>query len=237
MPSGVYTVVGSELRANNVAIATFTGGNGRTPLVISFTTNMARIQAALGLIGFSSTSDAPLNTPRTISVQLTDAANGSSTLLNRSVDFLPVNDVPTLELNLPGAINYTRNTVAIVVAPTAAFVDADLGNYLGGMVAFRALDGNSFNRIELSGSYSINGSNEVLFNGNVIGNATSNGVGANALSISFNATSTPAIVQGLIRSVTFRTVGATSALTSTIRFVATDQSGNSAVREATVNVL
>ncbi len=47
VPSGVYSVVGSELRANGVAIGTFTGGNGLTPFVISFSTNMARIQAAL----------------------------------------------------------------------------------------------------------------------------------------------------------------------------------------------
>ncbi len=45
VPSGVYTVVGAELRANGVAIATFSGGTGTTPLVLSFTTNMARIQA------------------------------------------------------------------------------------------------------------------------------------------------------------------------------------------------
>ncbi len=66
VPSGVYTVVGSELRANNVAIATFTGGNGTTPFVVQFTTNMARIQAAIGLIGYTNSSDNPSTTSRVL---------------------------------------------------------------------------------------------------------------------------------------------------------------------------
>ncbi len=89
VPGGVYSVVGTELRANGVAIATFTGGTGTTPLVLSFTTNMARIQAAIGLIGFSSSSDTPSVTSRVLTVRLTDATGASSTIQNRTVGFRP----------------------------------------------------------------------------------------------------------------------------------------------------
>ncbi len=100
VPAGVYSVVGSELRANNVAIGTFTGGTGTTPLVITFNTTMARIQAAIGLIGFSSTSDAPSTTPRILSVVLRDAANGSSVAALRTVGISAVNDVPVVTAQL-----------------------------------------------------------------------------------------------------------------------------------------
>ncbi len=59
LPSGVYTVVGNELRANGVAIATIAGGVGTTPLVITFNSNMARVQAVLNLIRFFSVSESP----------------------------------------------------------------------------------------------------------------------------------------------------------------------------------
>ncbi len=59
---------------------------------------MARIQAALGLIGFSSTSNAPSTTPRVLSVVLTDAASGASVVRTRTVGVTAVNDVPVVTL-------------------------------------------------------------------------------------------------------------------------------------------
>ncbi len=239
VPSGVYSVVGSELRANGVAIGTFTGGTGTTPLVISFTTNMARIQAAIGLLGFSSTSDAISTTSRVISVQLTDAAGGASVVQNRTVGITAVNDAPVLNLNVASPINYTRNAAATILAAGASFIDADQGSFLAGTITIQANSSdNSLNRIELGGSYSIDGTNQVLFNSTVIGTATSNGVGANALTITFNASSTPAIVQGLVQAITYRTVGATSAFTTTVSFTILDPVGaTSGLKSVTVNVL
>ncbi len=114
VPSGVYSVVGNELRANGVKIATWTGGNGTTPLVLSFTANMARIQAAIGLIGFSSSSDALSTTPRVLSVRLTDASNANSVVRNRTVSVVSVNDAPVI--NLPSApITYTENGPSLLL--------------------------------------------------------------------------------------------------------------------------
>ncbi len=55
---------------------------------------MARIQAALSLISFASSSDNPLTTPRVISVQLTDSVGGASVTKVRTVGIVSVNDVP-----------------------------------------------------------------------------------------------------------------------------------------------
>ncbi len=127
VPSGVYSVVGTELRANGVAIATFTGGTGTTPLVLSFTANMARIQAALGLIGFSSTSNAPSTTPRVLSVVLTDAASGASVVRTRTVGVTAVNDVPVV--TLPSTtIAYAENAAPLLVFTGATAVDPDLAS-------------------------------------------------------------------------------------------------------------
>ncbi len=219
-------MVGSELRANGVAIGTFTGGNGLTPFVISFSTNMARIQAALGLIGFSSTSNAPLTTSRVISVRLTDAASGASAVQNRTVGVIATNDAPVLSMNNTARVDYLQNSAAMVIVPNATFTDVDQGNYLGGSISVQV---NSIdlpvNRIELSGNYSVNGTNQVLFNGTVIGTVTSDGVGGNLLTIDFNANATPVIVQGLIRSLTYRTVGATTGFPATFAVMVLDPAG------------
>ncbi len=125
VPSGVYTVVGNELRANNVKIATIAGGAGTTPLVLTFTSNMARVQAAMGLIGFSSISDAPSTTPRVISVGLTDAASQSSILRLRTVSVTAVNDAPQVTLPTT-AITYIENAPSLLVFSGATAIDADL---------------------------------------------------------------------------------------------------------------
>ncbi len=125
VPSGVYSVVGTELRANGVAIATFTGGTGTTPLILSFTSNMARVQAAIGLLGFSSTSQTPSTTPRVLTIRLTDAASTNSALLNRTVSVTSVNDVPIVTLPTT-AISYTENAGPLLLFTGATATDADL---------------------------------------------------------------------------------------------------------------
>ncbi len=197
LPAGVYSIAGSELRANGVAIGSFTGGVGTTPLVISFTTSMSRIQAVLGLIGFSSTSDAPSTTPRVITVRLTDAAGGVSAIQSRTVAVTSVNDVPVLNLNVPNAVSYTRNSPSVVIAGSATVTDADQGSFAGGTITIQATSNNdSSNRIELGSAYSVNGVNQVIFNGAVIGTLSGNGVGPNALRITFSTGATTAVVQG-----------------------------------------
>ncbi len=115
-----------------------------------------------------------------------------------------------------------------IAGSTASFADADHGNFNGGVITIQANSTNSaFNRIELSGSYSINGSNQVLFNGTVIGSVSSNGVGASPLTVTFNTNSTPILVRGFIQSLTFRTNGATSAYAVTVDVSVLDPLGAS----------
>ncbi len=86
---------------------------------------MARIQAAIGLIGFSSSSDALSTTPRVLSVRLTDASNANSLVRNRTVSVVSVNDAPVI--NLPSApITYTENGPSLLLFSGATAVDPDL---------------------------------------------------------------------------------------------------------------
>ncbi len=161
VPSGVYSVVGSELRANGVAIATFTGGAGTTPLVLSFTTNMARIQATLGLIGFSSTSETPSTTPRVLSVVLKDVVNGSSVAKTRTVGVTSVNDVPVVTLPTT-AIAYVENAGPLLVFTGATAIDADLAASTASTATLTITNtnGESTDRLSIvpSGVYSVVGS-------------------------------------------------------------------------------
>ncbi len=88
---------------------------------------MARIQAVLGLIGFSSTSNNPSTTPRILSVQLKDAANGSSVAVTRTVGLKAVNDAPVIG-GLSSPLTYNRNTTAIAIAPNGLVTDSDSPN-------------------------------------------------------------------------------------------------------------
>ncbi len=189
VPGGVYTVVGSQLRANGVVIATIAGGVGTTPLVLSFTTNMARIQAAIGLIGFSSTSDGPSTSPRVLSVVLTDAGNGASLSQTRTVGVTVTNDPPVITLPTT-AIAYVENATPLKVFEGATASDPDLSSSSTTNATLTVTNTNaqSTDRLAIvpSGVYSVVGS-ELRANGVVIGTFTG-GVGSTPLVVSFTTT-------------------------------------------------
>ncbi len=152
----------SEIFANGVSIATYAGGNGSTPLFISFTTNMARVQAFLGLVGFSNTSEAPLTTPRVLSVQIADATGAPSATRCANGYRDSDNDVPVLTLPT-SSILYTENDPSLSVFTDATAVDPDLSDSArdDGVLTVTNTNGESTDRLVVkpSGVYSIVGTN------------------------------------------------------------------------------
>jgi hypothetical protein len=70
----------------------------------------------------------------------------------------------------------------------------------------------------------------------MIGTRTNSGIGTSELKVKFNASATKAVVQSLVRSITYRNLGG-SAGQRTIEFTVSDGDGGlSAVRTKTVNV-
>ncbi len=202
VPSGIYTVVGTDVRASGVTIGTFTGGLGTTPLVITFNTNMSNIQSVLGFIGFSSTSEAPSTTPRVLSVQLKDAANSTSVLRNRTVGVTSVNDLPVVTLPTT-AISYTENAGPLVVFADTTVVDPDLltTSVTTAVLTITNTNGEATDRLSIvpAGVYTVVGS-ELRANNVAIGTFTG-GTGTTPLVITFNTTM--ARIQAAIKLIGF----------------------------------
>ncbi len=237
VPSGVYSVVGTELRANGVAIATFTGGTGTTPLVLSFTTNMARIQAALGLIGFSSTSDAPSTTLRVLSVVLKDAANGLSVAKTRTVGVTSVNDVPVVTLPST-AIAYVENAGPLLVFTGATAIDADLAASTSTTATLTITNTNAESTDRLSivpgGVYSVVGTS-LRANGVAIATFTG-GTGTTPLVLSF--TTNMARIQATLGLIGFSSTSETPSTTPRVLSVVLKDAvnGSSVAKTRTVGV-
>ena len=107
----------------------------------------------------------------------------------------------------------------------------------GGKLTVEAISGSeASNRLLIGGPFTLQG-NQVVRSGVVIGVRTSNGEGLNNLEITFNANASTAIVQQLLRSLHFRTVGVASTLQRRLAFTLEDGQGrmsNTPVK--TVNV-
>lgn len=151
------------------------------------------------------------------------------------------NLAPTITLP-GGAVNYTENDAATVLDAAATCTDGDSADFDTGTltVDFQA-GGTADDRLEIrnqgtaAGQIGVSGSN-VSFGGTTIGTFTG-GTGVTALAITFNASSSPAACQALLRNLTFRNVSdAPATAARTVRFVATDgDGGTSTAITTTVN--
>lgn len=170
---------------------------------------------------------------------VTDNQGGSRSLSTAVEDaaftILPVNDAPVLALS--GNIGYKLNASRIVLAPYATVADVDSTDFSGGTLRVSIAAGmDASNRLEVSGAFTIS-KGKLIYSKHVIGTVTSNGMGTNALSITFNYRATPLIVQELVRSLTFRTWQSSLAVNRSIYFQLTDGDGGaSATQTKTVAI-
>ena len=88
VPTSLITVSGSNVLFSGTVIGSFTGGTAKTPLVFTFNnqTSAGRIQLVLRAIGFAHSSENPITTARSISVEATDGVGGKSTLQSKLVN-------------------------------------------------------------------------------------------------------------------------------------------------------
>ena len=147
----------------------------------------------------------------------------------------PVNDKPALS-GISGNVNYVRNTTAIVLAPFGKVADVDSANFAGGRLRVRIDSADASNRLAVGGAFKFDGSNNVLLDGVVIGSRVSNGFGTRELIITFKTTATKAIVQQLVRAITFKTVGGLAGQRRVVFTVSDGDGGLSAEVTKTVNV-
>ncbi len=105
----------------------------------------------------------------------------------------------------------------MLLAPAASLSDADNASYKDATIVLQSIGANlASNRIELGGGFTVNASNQVLFNGSVFGTVLSNGIGANSLTIKITSDLPSSSVVDVLQSVRFRTVGATAAFSTKV---------------------
>ena len=149
-------------------------------------------------------------------------------------------------LTSAGPLVYRENQASRPLGNVALLSDVDSPDFGGGVLSVSlAANGNAKDRLEIRdrtgtpNRIGINGAN-VTYNGVVIGTFTG-GVGTTPLSVSLNSAATQPIVQALLRSLTFRTLGDNpSTLARTVNIVITDGDGgtsNPAAKTVTVEAL
>jgi hypothetical protein len=235
--AGQINVQGNQVRTGTVVLGTFTGGVGTTPLVVTLTGQATayRVQLILGNVVFYNVSDKPTTAVRTLRVSVSDSDGYLSAPAFKKISVIAVNDAP--QLGLSGSISYARDAGAIYFAAAATVGDVDSANFSGGRLRVRITGGaSSSNRLAIGAGFTIDAHYNVLRNGVIIGQRTSNGYAQHELIITFNTKVTPSIAQQLVRAITFQTVGG-SAGQRTILFSLSDGDGGlSAEANRTVNV-
>jgi len=239
-PAQFMAVTGNQLVFNNVVAATFSGGTNGLPLLINFNNRatLNRVQYVLRNICFAHDSDNPSASQRSLSIQLTDGAGGQANATKR-VNVIPVNDRPVLT-QIPTSSSYTLNAAPILLAPNAVVADPDSPNFAGGVLSLNYTAGaEASNRLSLSGLFSFDAANNVLRNGVIIGQRNaSGGVGVNNLLITFNVSATKAIVQELLRSISFQTIGGVAKTARNLEISLSDgDGGTSSVVQTRIDVV
>jgi VCBS repeat-containing protein len=142
-----------------------------------------------------------------------------------------VNGAPVI--TLPGGpLSYTENAAPAIIDAGATAADADSANFAGGTltVDYAAASGTADDRLAIrdqgtaAGQIGVSGA-DVTFGGTIIG-TFAGGTGTTPLVITFNASSSPAAAQALMRNITFANVSENpSTAARTVRFVLTDGDG------------
>jgi CSLREA domain-containing protein len=147
----------------------------------------------------------------------------------------PVNDAPQVALS--GTINYTADAGPITLAPNAGVSDVDSTDFDGGGLLVQITDGaNASNRLTIGVGFTIDANNNVLQGSTIIGTRTANGFGTNDLIVTFNTAATPAVVQQLVRAITFKTVGGSAGIRKVVFTVSDGDGGLSDEATKFVNV-
>ena len=241
---------GSNVTYGGVTIGSFAGGSGGADLVVTFnaSSTAAAAQALIRNITFQDTdTNAPTTGARTVRFVLTDGDGGGSGNHDTTVTVSAVNDTPVIA-NLAGdTLAYAEGDGAVVIEQggNATVSDVDSIDFNTGTltVSFTAGSDSAEDVLAIrnqgtgAGQIGVSGSN-VTYGGVTIGSFAGGSGGAD-LVVTFNASSTAAAAQALIRNITFQDTDTNAPTTGarTVRFVLTDgDGGGSGNHDTTVTV-
>lgn len=159
----------------------------------------------------------------------------SSSWKGATLTVTSVNDPPRLSLS--ESIRYVRDSAPVQVALGATIADIDSNNFDNGFLRVQITDGaSSSNRLSIGAGFTVDVSNNVLKGAKIIGQRTANGAGAKSLVIRFNASATPFLVQQLVRSITYQSVGGAAGKRTVLFTVSDGDGGLNAEATMTVDV-
>ena len=126
--TGLSTATANGVSFNySAGVLTLTGTN----------TSDAAWQSILRHIVYNNTNDTPNGPTRTVMVSAIDNNSGSSLTRTDTINVIPVNDAPVVDLNgaatgTSTTVNYTENDALSVIAPSAIVTDIDSTDFNGG---------------------------------------------------------------------------------------------------------
>ena len=227
---------GTTVLYGGQSIGTFSGGVGTGALIVTLNAGATpqAVQALLRNITYRNISDNPKDLVRTLRVSVTDGDGGTSAPVTKSIQVNSVNDAPVIGA-FDTTVTYKAKAAAVSLDTNATVTDLDSPNLNGGKLTVRlSANAQADDRLEIrnvgtaAGQIGVSGSN-VTYAGVVIGTFTG-GTGATALVITFNANATPAMAQGLLRNITYRSISLTpSTLTRTVSVTLTDGDGGTSL--------
>ena len=201
-------VAGNQVFYDKKLIGTFSGGVGFAPLEIALNSRatVEAVQALLRNVSYQYPDDVPVQESRTIQVVAEDGEGGRSRVVGMKVLLSPVNDDPVLALNQTSPISYSRNAPGVLLASSATISDVDNPDFYNGTLVVQVVSGrDSTEVLGVTGQFSIL-NRSVRYQGIEIGLLNADGLAGRTLTIRFNEKATQAIVQELLRSISFSTL-------------------------------
>ncbi len=191
----------------NFAIASAVGGEGASPLVITFniyTHAAERVEFILRSISWGTNSR--ITGQRTIIATLTDGDGGTSNSLSRTINVIRTKIAPEVS-GFPSSARYDIPNQVFRLAPFAILGAGRMSEFRNGNLTVGIVQGaRPTDRIQIVGGNSaiqVTGSN-VFFSGIRIGTYTG-GLGSSPLVVTFNANAYPQAARELLRRISFRT--------------------------------
>lgn len=237
--SGNISLNGTEVRFSGNIIGNWYGGNGvGSPLVIYFNSTFATpaaVQALARNVVFSTNSDNPGTSPRSIEFIVADEGQNTSVPTSRSLSIDVANDPPSVTAS-SGVNTYSVAMSSLVIDSALLVADADSPDLNGGVLTVGFKSGQTgADRLAIrnvgTGAGQIGVSGSAVSYGSIPIGTFSGGMSDNSdLVITFNSNATPSIVQELARNVTFEIAAPSSTLADrVIRFLLSDGDGGTSV--------
>jgi len=219
---GMISETLGEIFWGNDPFATFTGGNGTTPMVIQFNENIANAEAIATLIEcitYENTLERPTGGSTLVSFQLSDGDGGTSDPKTSFFTIISINDPPQITLSSK-ALAYTENQIPVPVSEYARVKDKDAITCQAYELRIEITENATpFDRLTIqdqgdtTGKIGVNGI-DVKHSGKRIGQ-WSGGIGSEPLIVIFNDQAKIALINGenllmsvynVIQAVTYHTV-------------------------------